>query len=81
MILINLQEYGHPHTLLQNPSGIFTSMVQQTGKNSAVFLKNMAANVSSIFKKTFCFNNFHIEVVLVFLLYSLILEEKCPYII
>jgi ABC-type multidrug transport system fused ATPase/permease subunit len=29
-----LVEYGHPHTLLQNPDGLFTSMCEQSGEYS-----------------------------------------------
>jgi len=38
----NLEEYGHPHTLLQNPKGIFSSMVAQNGKSSETMLRRIA---------------------------------------
>ncbi|ODN00558.1 Multidrug resistance-associated protein 4 [Orchesella cincta] len=38
-----VKEYDHPHILLQDPSGILTSMVQHTGKSSSALLRNVAA--------------------------------------
>lgn len=38
-----LVEYDHPHVLLQNESGYFRKLVQQTGKTTANTLKKVAA--------------------------------------
>lgn len=36
-------EFNHPHVLLQNPSGKFTSMVKETGPNMEHRLRETAA--------------------------------------
>jgi ABC-type proline/glycine betaine transport system ATPase subunit len=38
-----LAEYGKPVKLLENPSGIFSSMVEATGPEQSAFLKKLAA--------------------------------------
>ncbi|ODM90032.1 Multidrug resistance-associated protein 4 [Orchesella cincta] len=38
-----LKEYDHPHILLQMPNGIFTGMVNTTGRSSSALLKRIAA--------------------------------------
>ncbi|CAL8104325.1 unnamed protein product [Orchesella dallaii] len=38
-----IKEYDHPHILLQNPEGIFSSMVQHTGASTSLILKRIAA--------------------------------------
>ncbi|XP_060530992.1 ATP-binding cassette sub-family C member 4-like isoform X2 [Cylas formicarius] len=35
-------EFEHPHTLLQNPNGVFSGMVNETGRNLATQLKKVA---------------------------------------
>lgn len=37
-------EFNHPHILLQNPDGKFTSMVKETGANMEHRLRETAAN-------------------------------------
>lgn len=37
-------EFGHPHDLLQNESGYFTSMLRETGKNMENRLRKIAAD-------------------------------------
>ncbi|XP_065585122.1 ATP-binding cassette subfamily C member 4-like [Artemia franciscana] len=46
-----LKEFDSPDILLQNPEGLFYSMVQQTGKGTAEVLIEMA-NVAAAKKKT-----------------------------
>jgi len=42
-----LKEYDHPHLLLQNVNGILSSMVDHTGKTSAVALRYAASEAFS----------------------------------
>lgn len=44
----NLQEFDHPHILLQNESGFFSNMVRETGNTSA---KNLAAIAKENYEK------------------------------
>lgn len=37
-----LIEFDHPYRLLQNPNGIFSQMVQQTGPKMSTTLRNVA---------------------------------------
>lgn len=41
-------EYDTPASLLANSAGIFTSMVNETGKATAAFLQNVAAGTADI---------------------------------
>ncbi|XP_035703251.1 multidrug resistance-associated protein 4 isoform X2 [Folsomia candida] len=43
----NLEEFGHPYSLLQNTEGKLTSMVAQTGKRSEAMLRRLAQEVYS----------------------------------
>lgn len=41
----HLKEFDHPHKLLQNPEGLFTTMVEHTGKASRDKLHQIATEV------------------------------------
>lgn len=41
-------EFDHPHTLLKNKFGVFTKMVEKTGKAMAQNLREVAQNVSTL---------------------------------
>lgn len=43
-----LQEFDHPHILLQNEKGYFYKIVQQTGFASATSLKSIAESVRNV---------------------------------
>ena len=40
-----VEEFAHPHILLSNPRSVFTSMVEQTGEQSAARLRQVAQSV------------------------------------
>lgn len=40
-------EFDHPYILLQNENGVFSKLIQTTGKTSAKYLENIAKDVSS----------------------------------
>lgn len=46
-------EFDYPHTLLQNESGVFYALVQQTGKSTAKTLMNIARDSYTIRKNYF----------------------------
>lgn len=51
-------EFDHPHILLSNPDGYFTSMVDQTGKSTADSLKKIAEQVKNSYPYcSFCGQN------------------------
>lgn len=49
-----LKEYDHPHTLLQNSTGIFSGMVAQTGSGTSAMLKKLAKEVCFITMHAIC---------------------------
>lgn len=44
MIFIYIQEYNHPHILLQNDNGHFASLVKETGTSMSDLLRKVAYN-------------------------------------
>jgi hypothetical protein len=46
--LIILQEYDHPHILLQNPDGYLQKMIAETGSATQNHLRQLAEQVKLI---------------------------------